>query len=43
MPFNNIGDHLIISPGAEEWKLLEKIGEGTYGEVYKAQHKDTGN
>jgi myosin-3 len=28
------------SPDAE-WKLLESIGEGTYGEVFKAQNTKT--
>lgn len=25
-----------------DWKLVESIGEGTYGEVYKAKNKTTG-
>ena len=25
------------------WELVEIIGEGTYGEVYKGRHKDTGD
>ncbi|KAK6012254.1 hypothetical protein OSTOST_22601, partial [Ostertagia ostertagi] len=25
----------------EDYVKLDKIGEGTYGVVYKAQHKDT--
>ena len=29
------------SPDAE-WELLESIGEGTYGEVFKVRHKKTG-
>ncbi len=28
-------------PG-DVWELVDKIGEGTYGEVYAAQKKDTG-
>ena len=27
----------------ESWELLDVIGEGTYGEVYSAKNKDTGN
>lgn len=26
----------------ENYEFLEKIGEGTYGEVYKARHVETG-
>lgn len=26
----------------DEWELVESIGEGTYGEVYKARNKITG-
>lgn len=26
----------------DEYEKLEKVGEGTYGKVYKARHKKTG-
>lgn len=26
----------------DEYEKLEKVGEGTYGKVYKARHKRTG-
>ena len=36
IPFRDLPD-----PKAQ-WDLLDKIGEGTYGTVYKARQKDTG-
>lgn len=26
-----------------EWKIIEKIGEGSFGKVYKAQRTERGN
>jgi len=27
----------------ENWYYIEKIGEGTYGKVYRCRHKNTGD
>jgi serine/threonine protein kinase len=32
-----------IEDKMDNFEKLEKIGEGTYGVVYKAKQKDTGN
>ncbi len=37
VPFNDLPDP------RDTWDLVERIGEGTYGEVHTARHKDTGN
>lgn len=29
-------------PAVDQYEKLEKIGEGTYGKVYKARDKNTG-
>lgn len=29
-------------PGLEKWKLLEKMGDGAFSNVYKAQHRENG-
>jgi serine/threonine protein kinase len=28
---------------SQEYKIIEKVGRGTYGTVYKAKHLKTGN
>ncbi|KAK9447361.1 kinase-like domain-containing protein [Limtongia smithiae] len=33
---------LPVYPGLDQWKLLEKMGDGAFSNVYKAQHRDTG-
>ncbi len=31
-----------LAPPHDKYKFMEKLGEGTYGVVYKAMHKETG-
>ena len=34
--FNELADPM------DHWELIEKVGEGTYGEVHMAKHKELG-
>ena len=34
--FNELADPM------DHWELIEKVGEGTYGEVHMAKHKHLG-
>lgn len=39
----NLNDYITTKDDPEElFQLLEKLGQGTYGSVYKALHKDSG-
>lgn len=40
--YSQIIDFAQLKSPDNEWKLLETIGEGTYGEVFKAKHLHTG-
>lgn len=37
-----MGDEPSANPPYDKYTLMEKLGEGTYGIVYKGQHKETG-
>ncbi|KAJ8102803.1 kinase-like domain-containing protein [Lipomyces tetrasporus] len=39
---NELKSKLPTYPGLERWVLLEKMGDGAFSNVYKAQSKDTG-
>lgn len=42
--FNSDSNHITIDKNPEElFELLEEIESGTYGSIYKAQHKTTGD
>lgn len=40
--FTRFSDTHFSPPAMDEYEKLEKIGEGTYGKVYKARNKSTG-
>lgn len=39
---NNRSKHISKKGSIEDYELKEMLGKGSYGEVYKATHKDTG-
>ncbi|XP_065191566.1 serine/threonine-protein kinase 3-like [Sycon ciliatum] len=42
LPFTKLSDESLQRQPEEVFDLLEKLGEGSYGAVYKAMHKESG-